>query len=324
MNGLSDPQLLHEYAEQHVGEAFGELVRRHVDLVYSAAVRMVRDTHLAEDVTQGVFLALARNAGQLTECRVLSGWLHRTTQNLAANVVRSEVRRRAREQEAFMNETSAGTEEAWEALAPHLDAALGQLSEPERDALLLRYFERKSAREMAQTLGTSEDAAQKRVSRAVDRLRKLLAKRGVTAGVGGLVVLIADNAVQAAPVGLALSVTASAALMGSGLATLTSSTVVKSIAMTTLQKTIFTTALVAAIGYGTYEGRQAALLRMQTRTLQKRSVPQTESSQDAALANLQNKVEALEAEKKEMANELAQATADAARLGMEREQAKRS
>src|SRR5438034_1927171 len=105
MNSLTDQQLLLEYIRRRSEAAFAELVRRHVDFVYSAALRMVRDTHLAEDVSQSVFLALARNARRLTDRPVLSGWLHRTVQNLAANAVRSDVRRHAREQEAAaMNE----------------------------------------------------------------------------------------------------------------------------------------------------------------------------------------------------------------------------
>src|SRR3989442_291478 len=166
---------------------------------------MVRDAQHAEDVTQSVFVALAQHARQLTDHAVLSGWLHRTTQNLAANAVRSDVRRRAREQEAAtMNELlSAEPDAIWDHIAPHLDEALGELNEGDRDAVLLRYFERKSAREMAQTLGTSEDAAQKRVGRAVERLREFFAKRGITVGASGLVVVITANAVQAAPVGLA-------------------------------------------------------------------------------------------------------------------------
>src|SRR3974377_1427504 len=139
MNGLTDPELLRAYSERRAEAAFGELVRRHVDLVYSAALRMVRDAHLAEDVTQGVFLALSQSAGQLTERPVLSGWLHRTTQTLAANAVRSDVRRRAREQEAAAMNDLVATEPGagWEEIAPHLDAALGELSEADRDALML-------------------------------------------------------------------------------------------------------------------------------------------------------------------------------------------
>ena len=103
---------------------------------------MLRDAHLAEDVTQGVFAALAQNAAQLAGHPVLSGWLHRTAQNLAAKIIRTDVRRRAREQEAVaMTEMlSAESDTHWEQIAPHLDAALGELSELERDALLLRYF----------------------------------------------------------------------------------------------------------------------------------------------------------------------------------------
>src|SRR6185295_10130767 len=151
MNDQTDAQLLRAYAEKRSEAAIGELVRRHVDFVYSAARRMVRDPHLAEDVTQAVFVALTKSAGQLADHPVLSGWLHRTAQNIAAQTVRTIERRRAREQEAVaMNELlSGGSEVSWEHIAPHLDAALVELDEPDRNALLLRYFERKSAREMA-------------------------------------------------------------------------------------------------------------------------------------------------------------------------------
>src|SRR5437773_847754 len=217
MDNLSDQELLRQYADGASEDAFAELLRRYVDLVYSAAFRMVRDRHLAEDVTQGAFMALARSARKVADHPVLSGWLHRTTQNLAVKIIRSEARRRAREQEAAaMNESvSAQSDANWEQIAPHLDDALGELSELDRDAILLRYFQRKSAREMAETLGTSEEAAQKRVSRAVERMRELFAKRGVAVGAGGLMVVLSAHAVQAAPVGLSASINASA-LTGSG------------------------------------------------------------------------------------------------------------
>ena len=171
MNDQTDGQLLRIYAERRVEPAFAELVRRHVDFVHSAASRMIRDPHLAEDVTQGVFVALAKNAPQLSDRTTLSGWLHQTAQNIAAQTVRTIERRRAREQEAItMNQLLAGeTETSWEQIAPHLDAALGELSELDRDAVLLRYFEKKSAGEIGQLLGVSDEAAQKRVSRAVER-----------------------------------------------------------------------------------------------------------------------------------------------------------
>src|SRR6478736_536251 len=221
MDAQTDAQLLQAYAEHRSDAAFAELVRRHIDLVHSAARRMVGDTHLAEDVTQATFLALAKSAAQLTDRPVLAAWLHRTAQNIAAQTVRTDVRRRTREQEAAaMNELLAAPPEAgWEQIAPHLDAALGELNEPERDAVLLRYFERQSAREMAQTLGISDEAAQKRVSRAVDHLREFFAKRGVTVGASGLAIVISANAVQAAPASLAVAISTAAVLTGTTLAT---------------------------------------------------------------------------------------------------------
>ena len=270
MNRLTDQQLLCDYAGHRSEAAFAELVRRRVDFVYSAALRMVRDAHLAEDVTQGVFVALAQNARQLTNRPVLSGWLHRTAQNLAAKTVRSDVRRRTREQEAVaMNDlVSAEPDAVWVHIAPQLDSALGELSEADRDALLLRYFQRQSAREMAQTLGTSEDAAQKRVSRAIERLRELFAKRGVAVGASGLVVVISGNAVQAAPVGLAVTISTVAALTGTTLATTTIATATKAIAMTTLQKTLITATLAASVATTLVVQRQSqAGLRNENRSL---------------------------------------------------------
>ena len=278
MNSLTDPQLLRDYAERRSEAAFAELVRRHVDFVYSAALRMVCDAHLAEDVTQGVFIALAQNARQLADRAVLSGWLHRTAQNLAANTVRSDVRRRAREQEAAaMNELLSTESDAnWENIAPHLDAGLGELDEADRDALLLRYFERKSAREMAEVLGTTEDAAQKRVSRAVERLREFFSKRNVTIGASGLAVLISANAVQSAPIGLAATISAAAVLAGTAVHTSTVIAATKTIAMTIIQKTLITATLAVVAGAGIYEAHQASQLRAQVQTLQQEQAPLAE------------------------------------------------
>ncbi|MDB6029383.1 MAG: polymerase, sigma-24 subunit, subfamily [Verrucomicrobiales bacterium] len=268
--------MLRDYAESRSESAFAELVRRHVDLVYSAALRMVRDTHLAEDVTQGAFVVLSQNAAQLTDHPVLSGWLHRTAQNLAVKTIRSEVRRRAREQESVvMNELlSADSDATWDHIAPHLDHALSELTEADRDALLLRYFERKSAREMAQTLGVSDEAAQKRVNRAVERLRELFLKRGLTVGAGALGVVISANAVQAAPISLATTVLSAASLTGASIATAT--TAVQTIVMTTTQKVIFATVLTAIVGVGVYETRRASQLESRVHTLENQQGPLTE------------------------------------------------
>jgi RNA polymerase sigma factor (sigma-70 family) len=255
---------------------------------------MVCDAHLAEDVTQVAFVALAQNARELTHRPVLSGWLHRTAQNLATKVVRTEARRRAREHEAAaMNELlSAEADTTWKHIAPQLDAALGELSEPDRDALLLRYFERKSASEMAQTLGISDEAAQKRVNRAVERLREFFAKRGVTVGAGGLAAVISANAVQAAPVGLAVAISTAAALAGTTLATTATATAVKIIVMTTLQKTLIAAAFALAVGTGIYEAHQAANARADVQKLEQQQssltdqIKQLQSERDDATNRL--------------------------------------
>ena len=278
MNEQTDSQLLRAYAEDRSETAFAELMRRHLDLVYSAARRMVCDSHLAQDVTQGVFLALAKSASGLTARPVLSGWLHRTAQNIAAQTVRTSVRRQAREQEAATMNLLLSTEtgSSWQHLAPELDAALGALSEPDRDALLLRYFERKSAREMALTLGISDDAAQKRVNRAVDRLRECLAERGVTLGASGLVVLLSANAIEAAPAGLAAAISTAVALAGNTLTHAATFTAVKTIAMTTFQKTLFTATLAIVAGMGIYQAHQASTLKSQNRTLREQQLASAE------------------------------------------------
>ena len=295
---------MQHYAESRSESAFTELVRRHVDLVYSAALRMARDAHQAKDVTQGVFVALAQNARQLTSHPVLSGWLHRTAQNLAANVIRANVRRQAREQEAVaMNELLvAAPETSWEHIAPHLDDALGELSEPDRDAVMLRYFEKKSAQEMASLLGVSDEAAQKRVSRAVEKLREFFSKQKITIGASGLVVLISANAVQSAPIGLAVTISA-AAFAGTAV---TTSTIIaattKTIAMTTLQKTVITAAFVAAAGAGIFEARQAANARAEVQTFQQQQAPLT-----AQIQNLQREHDDATNHLAELRDELANA-----------------
>lgn len=294
MNGITDQALLHEYAAQQSEAAFAELVRRHIDLVYSASLRMVRDAQIAQDVTQDVFIALAHNARQLTERPVLASWLHRTAQNLAANAVRSHVRRRAREQEsATMRELlSSADDKRWENVAPELDAALGELSEPDRDALLLRYFENKSASEMARILGLSDEAAQKRVTRAIERLRKKFSKRNVVIGASALAGVISANAVQAAPVGLASTITTAAALTGTTVYTSTFIAAGKTIAMTTIQKTAIATAFAIVAGAGIYQTHQTAKLRGQIAVIQKQQGPlneqirQLESNRDVSAARL--------------------------------------
>lgn len=284
---------------------------------------MVRERHLAEDVTQGVFVALAQNARQLTVRPVLAGWLHRTAQNLAANVVRTDVRRRVREQEAAaMNELIATeSDEVWESIGPQLDAALGELNESDRDALMLRYFQRKSAREIAEILGVSDEAAQKRVNRAVERLREAFNKRGLAVGASGLAVVISAHAVQAAPAGLAATVSSAAIFAGTAAASSTIVTVSKTLAMTTLQKTLIAGTVAAAVSFGIFESHQAAQLREKAK-LQLASA-KASSSSDAS-ATLRARIELLETQNAELTQALAQANAAVAKLEASRLQAEHS
>ena len=255
----SDLDLLGQYARNRAQDAFTEIVRRHVDLVYSAALRQVRSPQLAEEVAQSVFTDLARNAGKLKPDTVLTAWLYQVTRRTAVDVVRKESRRQLREQIASEMNAMNATASDWTHVGPFLDEAMHMLDDTDRTAVLLRYFENKSLREVGQTLGTSDDTAQKRVSRAVERLREFFSRHGVTVGASGLVVVLSANAVQAAPVGLAGTIaTAGATLAGTTLsATATATTTaVKIIVMTTLQKSIIAAFIAAAVGTGLYEARQ--------------------------------------------------------------------
>ena len=257
----SDLELLARYTRQHAEDAFATLVRRHVDLVHSAALRQVRSPQLAEEVAQTTFTKLARIAPQLAPDTILTAWLYQVTRREAIDAVRREARRQLREQIATELNTMNAITSDWAHIEPILDEAMAELDDTDRAAVLLRYFENKSLREVGATLGTSDDAAQKRVSRAVERLRELFAKRGITVGTSGLVVVISANAVQAAPMGLAITISTAAALAGTTLATATTATAIKTIAMTTLQKTVITATLAIVAGAGIYQASQAARLR---------------------------------------------------------------
>ena len=222
VNTTSDQQLLLSYARQRDEGAFAELVRRHVDLVYSAARRLAIDPHLAEDVTQSVFTVLARQASEVARRldggAPLSGWLHVTTRNQAAVTVRTEERRRAREQEAvaMLEPPVLESTANWEQIAPQLDQALAQLSDTDRDALLLRFFERRTAKEIGDRFGVGEEAAQKRVARALERLRSVFVARGLAVPSTTLAGVLIANAVQTAPIALAGTIAAGTATATSG------------------------------------------------------------------------------------------------------------
>ena len=212
-----DMELLREYALQGSEEAFTTLVSRHIDLVYSAALRHVGNHHQAQEITQAVFVILARKARSLRPGTILPGWLFQTTRLTAANYLRTEIRRARREQEAFMQSNpDENADEIWQQVAPHLNDAIAGLGEKDRNAVVLRYLKGKDYKEVAAALGGTEEAAQMRVSRALEKLRKLFAKRGVVLSAGALGGVITAQATQAAPVGLAASI-AGAVIQGTAL-----------------------------------------------------------------------------------------------------------
>ena len=213
----NDAELLREFVEQASEEAFAELVSRHLNLVFSAALRQVGgDRHLAQDVVQSVFTTFARKARSLPANVLLAGWLYRHTGFAARQAVRTECRRRRREQEAVAMNISDTTEPAWEQLAPVLDQAIQRLRVVERDALILRYFENRDLRSVADALGTSEEAAKKRVARAVQRLRVFFQRRGLTLSAATLLGLLTTKAVAAAPLGLNTTIATAACASASG------------------------------------------------------------------------------------------------------------
>src|SRR5688572_5110080 len=228
-----DWELLRDYARTGCDAAFAEVVRRYVDFVYSTALRRAhRDRHLAEDVTQAVFLILSRKAGTIRPGVVLSGWLHRAAGYAAANALKREYRHRRRRQALLesmsgqeptaMPEHSAteGRESAeWEMIAPLLDGALDRLRRRDRDAVLLRFMQGKSHREVGEAIGITEEAARKRIGRALARLREFFVAKGVTVPAGALAAALAVNGVEAAPPALGaamVGVTSAGSTSGAG------------------------------------------------------------------------------------------------------------
>lgn len=200
---MTDPQLLSKYVETRSDAAFEQLVRRYVDLVYSAARRMVRDEHLAEDVTQAVFIVLSRKAPRLLSHPALSGWLYSTTRLTARNALRETARRARRELASARSDMSTTSEDSeaqpWEQIAPQLDDAMASLSERDRALIVWRYFENRSHAQTASLLGTSENTANRRLLRAVEKLKQALTRRGVAVPMAAITGGIAARAVQAAP-----------------------------------------------------------------------------------------------------------------------------
>ena len=293
----ADAQLIRAYAEQGDEAAFREFVHRHMDLVYSAALRQLGSSDLAHDVAQNVFTDIARKATSLVqrvdENASLVGWLYRGARFEALTLIRSETRRVVREREAM--EQSNPTHDAaptWEEVSVVLDDAMAELNDVDREAVLLRFFKQQDLREIGRALGISDDAAQKRVSRALDKLREILSRRGVAIGTGALITIITANAVQAAPTGLALTVSSAVVAGGTIIGTAAATTAAKAIVMTTFQKTMIAAAVVIALSAAVYEGYDAARARDEVLLANREKAPLTVKIQqltherDDALAQL--------------------------------------
>jgi uncharacterized protein (TIGR03435 family) len=220
-----DMELVREYATCQSEQAFETLVTRYVNLVYSTALRQTRDPHLAEEITQAVFIILARKADSLGAKTILPSWLHRTAVFTTGDVLKMQRRRSQREQEAHMQSEieSSVPDPTWELISPFLDEALVQLGEKDRQAVLLHFFQKRTFAEVGHSLGMSEDSARKRTVRALEKLRNIFSKHGVHSTAAVLTGAISANIVQAAPALLGKSVTAVAVTKGAtaGVSTLT-------------------------------------------------------------------------------------------------------
>lgn len=279
----SDLDLLHRYSREGSEAAFEEVVRRHVDLVFSVAVRKVGCQQLAEEVVQSAFLDLARSIHRLRSDTVVSAWLYQVAHRTAVDAVRREARRATREQVAVqmnvLDSSSDPTRTDWVQVEPLLDDEVAGLQEPDRIAILLRFFEGKSFAEVGRAIGLSEDAAQKRVSRALDKLRGGLQRRGVTVGAGALVTLISTQGVQSAPVALASTVVAAVAsgtMVGGGVAAVAA----KAAATGTVQKVVMALAAATTLGVAVYQTQNAHRLEGEVATLRQRLEARAQTGAD--------------------------------------------
>jgi RNA polymerase sigma factor (sigma-70 family) len=248
-----DITLLKQYAGGD-DSAFTALFERHVHLVYSVALRQARNPSHAEEVTQAVFILLARKAKSLSPGTVLSGWLYQAARLTTANLIKREIRRQRREQEVYMQTLTESDISLWEQISPLLDDAMGRLGEKDRNAVVLRYFENRTPQEVAAALKLNEATARKRVSRALEKVRKFFTKRGVISTTAVIAGAISAHSVQAAPAALASSATAAAIARGaiSGGSTLA---LVKATLIAMKTKTIVVASIAAAaviLGTGAY------------------------------------------------------------------------
>jgi RNA polymerase sigma factor (sigma-70 family) len=293
---IDDAALLRRYAHERAEDAFAELVRRRLNLVYSVALRRTGgDAHLAADIAQCVFAALARRAATFSRDAVLAGWLYTTTRHIAIDTVRARQRREAREQEAHAMQqldSSSAPHLAWEQLRPVLDDVMDDLPAHDREAVLLRFYQGRAFGEIGAVLGLGEDAARMRVDRALDKLRALLARRGVTSTSTALAVVLAEQAVSAAPAGLAATVMGTALSTGGAVAFdlfsfMTTTHVISIGAAAAVLLSIGTVVYTGQAERATASAVESAQREHLARLAQQREIEQRAKSAEAAVAQLQ-------------------------------------
>ena len=307
----ADSELLRLYADTRSEAAFTQLVQRHLNTVYAAAFRRLGgDAHHAADVAQIVFTSLARHASSLAHRPVLTGWLHTATRHAAIDLIRREQRRNAREQQASALadvNTPDRPSTDWDQLRPILDTAIDQLGEHDRELVLLRFFENRSFANIGAQLALTEDAARMRANRALEKLRSLLARRGVNSTAAALTLILTTQPLIAAPVGLVATITSGSLVAATSASALAASSF---LLMSTTKTFLISAGLVTAFALGTavYESQRAASTAVELTQLQ-----QTENTLRAANASLaaeitatNTKIIALQTEQKEAATKLVQ------------------
>jgi RNA polymerase sigma factor (sigma-70 family) len=268
MQIMDEIELLHRSDSEVFEDAFAALVRRYVNLVYSSALRQVRDPSLAEEVAQTVFVLLARKARSLRKGTVLSGWLYRATRFVASEALRSENRRRRREQEAMKPLAEEIDRSPWEEIEPLLDEAMARLGEADRSLVLMRYFEDKSLKDLGDALGITENAAQKRVARAVEQLRGFFVQRGSGISTAGLAAVLSAFAVQAAPAGLTASILTTAASATAVTSSALTLAILKYMALTKIKTAAVAVVILAALTVPVvWQQRTVRQLREENETL---------------------------------------------------------
>ena len=329
-----DTELLQKYVSERSEAAFAELVRRHVSLVYATALRETAgDRALAEDVGQAVFVELARKADRLLQHPILAGWLYTSVRHVSANIRRAEMRRQSREQEAqAMHESSAAdsSEATWKQIRPVVDDAMHELNEADRAAVVLRFFQERSLREIGEVLGLSENAARMRVDRALEKLRLLLERRGITSTASGLTAALAAGVMAPAPPALAAAIV-TAAVASPAMATSTTLTTLKIMSMTKLKSGLIGSLVVAGVALPIWQETRVRHLAADNRQLHAQAVrvPALEArlaslskleANDHELAQLrrdQEKMKLEVARSRNMAGAARQAESEAAQLRKE-------